>query len=303
MSADADMDSARKAVLAQLSPEEQAALAEDDLNEEDRAAVAKIAGEATGSDDDDEDRSDDAGAAAAGASESAAGADAGAVADDDEDPAPFKPQFKVDLPADLDDQIAALTAQETDLAKQMKDGDIELAEFLEKQKDISKQVAKLESKRDQAETFEEMNRQTAEQEWAWNIAKFKRQAKKADGIDYDADPDKFADFDGFVKAIASKKENADKDFQFFLTEAHKRVKALHGIAGKADPAPGDKPKPGKRTPPLEGLPKTLAQVPGGEGPGDVDGEFADLDKLDGMEYELALAKLSKEQRERYLQAA
>lgn len=301
----AELDADRKAVLDQLSPEERAALEEDDLSEDDRAAVAKIAGEDgddDGDDGDDDDDADDAGDDAAAAAKPAAVVEDAGADDEDDAPPAFKPQFKVDLPADLDDQLAALNAKEADLAAKMKEGEIELAEFLEQQKGIAREVAKLESKRDQAATFEEMNRQTAEQEWAWNVAKFKRQVKKTDGIDYDGDPEKMADFDTFVKAIASKKENEDKDFQFFLTEAHKRVKALYGIAG----APAPKPKAGDKTsrkPPLEGLPATLAQVPGGDGPGDVDGEFADLDKLEGLEYETALAAMTKAQRERYLAAA
>ncbi len=297
-----ELDADRKAVLSQLSPEEQAALAEDDLSEDDRAAVAAIAdGDDDEDDDGDDDDSEESGAAESAAAPAAEPA-AEEVADEDE-PAPFKPQFRVDLPPDLDDQIAALASQESDLAQQMKDGDIELAEFLAQQKEISKQVAKLESKREQAAIFEEMNRQTAEQEWSNAVTTFILKAKKSEGVDYRGDADLGSDFDNFVKVLASKPENANKDFNFFLTEAHKRVKALHGIAGKAEPKAETKADPKKRTPPVEGLPKTLAQVPGGDGPGDVDGEFADLDKMDGMDYELALAKMSKEQRERYLQAA
>lgn len=321
----AELDADRKAVLDQLSPEERAALEEDDLSPEDRAAVAKIAGaddESDDGDDGDDDGDDDAtDTRAAGKGEEGddkggkpdvkatdAAIPDGDGVDDDDAPAPFKPQFKVELPDDLDDQIAALNTQESDLAKQMKDGEIELAEFLEKQRDISKQVAKLESKRDQAQAFEEMNRQTLEQEWNWTVEKFFRKIRRDEGIDYRADKEKGGDFDLFVKTLASKPENQDKPFDWYLNEAHKRTKALHGIASKqaaADPAPRDKDgKPAKRTPPVKDLPATLANVPGGDGPGDVgDNEFADLDKLEGLEYETALASMSKEQRDRYLQAA
>lgn len=313
----AELDASRQAVLDQLSPEERAALEEDELSPEDRAAVAAIAGDGEDSDDEDgedeegEDSGDDAGvtdkAAAPAVKETQEEPATKGSGEDEDDPAPFKPQFKVDLPDDLDDQIAALNTKEAGLAQQMKDGDIELAEFLTQQKEIAKGLAKLEGLRDQAATFEEMNRQTLEQEWNWHVEKFFRKAKRDEGIDYREDKEKGGDFDLFVKTLAAKPENQDKPFDWYLTEAHKRTKALHGIGEKESTAQASKDrdgKPAKRTPPVKNLPATLANVAGGDGPGDVgDNEFADLDKLDGLEFETALASMTKEQRERYLQAA
>jgi hypothetical protein len=43
-------------------------------------------------------------------------------------------------------------------------------------------------------------------------------------------------------------------------------------------------------------PKTLAMIPGGEGPGDVDGEFADVLALEGLAYEQAIARMSSTER-------
>lgn len=322
MSADTDLDAARKLAMDQLSDEERAALEEDELSPEERAALKDIAGGDDDEDDEDGDGDEDGG-------DTSGSGEPGGIpgskppplankeepaphasdADTEDEPEPFKPQFKVELPEDLDDQIAALNTKEAELAQQMKDGDIEVADFLAQQKTIGKDLAKLEGLRDQAATFDEMNRQTLEQEWNWHVEKFFRKTKREEGIDYRDDKEKGGDFDLFVKTLAAKPENQDKPFDWYLTEAHKRTKALHGIADKtkADdtPKPADKDaKPGKRTPPVKNLPATLANVAGGDGPGDVgDNEFADLDKLDGLEYETALASLSKEQRQRYLQAA
>src|SRR3546814_18082157 len=47
---------------------------------------------------------------------------------------------------------------------------------------------------------------------------------------------------------------------------------------------------------------TLANVPGGAGPGDVVGEFANRDSLDGEELEAAIGRLTPAQRERYAKA-
>lgn len=182
-----------------------------------------------------------------------------------------------------------------------------MTEFLAQQRTVAKEIAKLESTRERAATFEEINAQSATQEWNWTVAQFLRKVKKNEGIDYAPDSVMGGDFDTFVKAVAARPENADKDFAFFLTEAHKRVKALHGIADKtvkpeAKPKPGD--KPAARKPGVKNLPADLAHVPGGDGPGDVgDDEYAALDKLEGLEYETALAAMPKAARERYLQAA
>jgi hypothetical protein len=40
-------------------------------------------------------------------------------------------------------------------------------------------------------------------------------------------------------------------------------------------------------------------VPGGDGPGDVEGEFAHLDALEGEALESAIAKMSPAQREKF----
>lgn len=321
MSTDAELDAARKLAMEQLTDEERAAMA-DDLSDDEKAALKAIAGD---DDDDKSDDGDDGGdddgddVAAAGSGEP--GGVPGAVpaplanktdpaphasdatTEDEIAPLPFKPQFKLDLPPDLDDQITALSAKESELAKQMKDGEIDVAEFLAQQNTVARERAALEAKRDQAATFEEMNRQTAEQEWHWTVAQFKARVKRAEGIDYAGNAEQDADLDTFVKAIASKPENADKDFSFFLTEAHKRVKALHGI-GAAPAAKEDPPPKPRKAANAAAVPVTLASVPGGDGPGDVgNDEFAALDKLDGLEYETALARMTKEQRDRYLQSA
>jgi hypothetical protein len=98
--------------------------------------------------------------------------------------------------------------------------------------------------------------------------------------------------------------------EWFLTEAHRRVRALHGLDALAAKAPTAEEKPAEakpaepkpvpsRKPPIDAAPKTLAHVPGGPGPGDVGSEFADVLSLDGMEFEQAIARMTPAQRERF----
>jgi hypothetical protein len=146
-----------------------------------------------------------------------------------------------------------------------------------------------------------MTTQTAQSQWQTEINKAIARAAKEDGIDYRTDQAKANDWDQFVRILAARPEHSDKPMDWFLAEAHKRVMALHGVAkGPATPADPVADAKNKRKPPIGAVPKTLAQVPGSDGPGDVASEFADVDSLDGWELEQAIARMSPAQRAKYL---
>ena len=173
--------------------------------------------------------------------------------------------------------------------------------------------------RAKAEISQEMNAQTAEQLWTHAVNQFMdstaRLSEAAGGIDYRKDTEKWSDLDGFVRSLAARNEYAHQSMDWFLEEAHKRVLALHGMSAAAKTSASESSSEAKpalkamnrnpidRKPPLDIAPKTLAMVPGGEGPGDVDGEFADVLALEGLAYEQAIARMSPTERERFLRAA
>jgi hypothetical protein len=339
MSANEDYD--REAGLANLTDEERAALAEDDLSPEEKAALQEIAGEdgedGDGGEDEDEDGDDDAGdgegdgddtsaatdagtADAAPDGATAAAAPKGAAAADTEDHGDeegddderVRHVYHAELPEDFDDRVKALGDAEAELAAKFKAGDVEADEFMQESRRLVRERNQLDGLRMKAEMATEMNQQAAAAAWEESVGRFMRRVKKDEGIDYVADEAKCNDLDVFVKALSAKPENADKSFSWFLEQAHKATKALHGVGDKpaggkgATPAAKADGKPDAkqvRKPPVDKIPKTVAHVPGGDGPGDVGDEFAELDSLDGDEYERALAKLSPAQRERYLAAA
>ena len=111
---------------------------------------------------------------------------------------------------------------------------------------------------------------------------------------------KAADLDGFVRALAGNPEHDDKSLKWFLRRAHRRVWRCTASRPANLPPHGEgrrKPARGPRHPDLSAVPKTLAGVPGSDGPGDLDGdEFSELDKLEGEAYDEAYAKLSKASR-------
>jgi hypothetical protein len=114
-------------------------------------------------------------------------------------------------------------------------------------------------------------------------------------VDYRTDLAKQRDLDFFIRALANDASNDNRPMVWFMDEAHRRVKVLHGLSGLST----REQQTAKRKPPVQDLPRTLADVPGSDGPGDVAGEFADIDRLDGFELEAALAKMSPAQREKY----
>lgn len=321
MSKDQEYD--RDAALANLTDEERAALEDDELSPEEKAAIEDIAGEDEGDDDDgdedldaDDEGTDDDGvedaeekkaAAPAKKAEEAKGDESAEAedeaGDDDEDIDEVNSRYQVNLPEDFGDQVKALDERETEIAKKFKAGEIEADEFISENKVIASERAKLDRVATKAEIANEMGEQNAAHEWQRKVNALIRDAKEKEGIDYNK-PLLNAALDKAIKDLAAAPENTDKPMSFFLKEAHKQVKAELGI-GKTEAKPTEKPagKAKGRKPDVSNLPATLANVPGGDGPGDVGGEFVDIDKLDGLAYEQALAKMTPAQRERYLAAA
>lgn len=284
-----------------MTPEERAAIEDNEYSPEELAAMKGIAGD-DDSDDDDED--DDQPAAEQKPAEEKAD-EPPAVEESADSPAPekdegeFKPRYKAELPADFADQVSALNTEMSGLAQQLRDGDIDFDEYNTKQGELLAKRDELNAVKLKADIAADMGAQNVEQEWEFTVKRFVKATAKSDGIDYSKDAAKQKDLDLFVKALASENGNANQSFDWFLAEAHKRVKALHGIAAKKSEDPE---KPNRKTP-VNDIPKTLAQVPGGDGPGDVSDEFSNLDGLEGLALEDAIAKMSPAQRERYLQAA
>lgn len=330
------MSAMDKDLAATLTPEELEAINSTDENttpnEEDKAALKALADQHVDDDKDDDD-DDDKGdpnaapvegkpdakekAAAQNDDDTKAGDDKGKQEQANEPAAQetatkretFVPRYKAELPANYKETLAELAANEAALKQKFKDGEIEFDEFEEARAVIFEERSRLEKSAWKAEISQEMNAQTAEQQWETTVNGYLNSVKTE--IDYLKDAEKAADFDQFVKVLAANPANQDKSMEWFLQEGHRRVKVLHGI--ESAPVKGDKQdtttqkddkagKPNSRKPPLDAAPKNLSQVPGSDGPGDVQDEFSDIDRLEGEAFEAALAKLTPAQRERYLQA-
>jgi hypothetical protein len=292
--------------LATLSPEELEAIKDEPTSPEDLKALQDIAGA-----DDDTDEDDDGGdpnevldadgnpvavapaAVAPGTEPAASAADPVTAAAPAPAPSPIKSEYVAKLPDDFEAKLTSVNEQEDAIWAKFETGDIAKEDMQRELRALESQRTELSALKLKAEISQEMSAQSAQATWQNQINSFMAEAAKpaSGGVDYKTDTVKAADLDVFVKTLAQKPENADKSGEWFLQEAHKRVMALYDIK-PAGAAPTPKPAPAPRTNPLAAAPKTLAQVPGGDGPGDVGGEFVHLDALDGTALEDALKALS-----------
>lgn len=304
-----------------MTEEERAGITGEGLSEADKSALAAVAGEGNGDNDDpdggdDQTASDKPAAAAEGGDQGgdqggekggeapAAAAAAPASAETPTataQPDPVIPVYKVDLPADYKERVEANKQAKDAAWAEFDSGDLTREELQSK---LSKLDAEAQELRDlglQAKIASDMTAQTAEQQWQRAIQRNMAEFAKPEqgGIDYAKDEGKRADLDQFVRALGNDPKNEDKSMDWFLQEAHKRVRALHGLT--EPPKPRDTPAAAndRRKPDLKALPANLSQVPGGDGPGDVAGEFADVDGLEGQDLEDAIARMTPAQRERY----
>lgn len=293
--------------LARLGPEERAAL-EADLSddekkladgaegviEDDAEATAKAAAEKAAA---------DKAAADKAAAEKAAAEASGTTAQPPPDAPPAEESpFVVPYQARATDP-AKVDAELKKLQEQYDAGELTLADMLTKRDAINRAVIKDELSVEHAD-------QTREALWFNEVDRF---VESNPGY---KNATLYRALDAEIKAIAAEKDKEGKlvhaglsDRQL-LTLAHDNlVKA--GAAGAAKPAAATdadkiKAKAAERAPDTSSVPTTLAHTPPAA-PGDEGGEFSSIDKLiasgDSAAAELAIAKMSKEQQERYLQGA
>lgn len=303
---------------ATLSDEELAAIRGDDLSDEERDLLQSVAGDGDDGDDDDEgehaddDGDDDDGSGATDGDQDG-DADSATVAAADTDSSTAQPpasqrqsaasyQAAV-LPADFQEQISATQDAQRDLLQRFQDGELDASEYVAELSKITEQRDALMAAKIKAEISQEIAEQASAREWQQAVHHFIDRVAKDEQVDYRTDASRARDLDTFVKVLANDPENAQQSSEWFLQEAHKLVNARRGVvtAKKDDPSP-PKERPAPRKPDLKAVPKTLAHVPGSDGPGDVGDEFVNVDALEGLDLESAIARMTPAQREKYARA-
>ncbi|OFZ67386.1 MAG: hypothetical protein A2V79_09245 [Betaproteobacteria bacterium RBG_16_56_24] len=272
-----------------LSDEERAAIAEP---QDDPEALLRTAG-------DDADDADDTDAGAGDVKPVVDKALADSSAESKPSLSEFEHQYQVAPIEDYDGKVAALAVQKSELRTKFKEGDLDIDEY-EAQKDVLvAQEQQLREQKLKVEIASEQNAQTAKARWDWEQDRFFSDEKNT------LYKDKYllAAFDAAVRDLGADAANADKKGAWFLQEADKIVRSR--FTGKPAEQPKDERKPdGSRKPDLSLVPKSLGGLPAAELPdtGGVD-EFAHIDRLDGVDYENAVAALSPVERERFRRSA
>lgn len=293
-----------------LSDEELSAINGDDLSDEDRDLLQLVAGDGDDGDDDDEDDDepsdevgddDDQDGDADPETIAAANADSAAAQPPASERQPAASYQAAVLPADFQEQISATHTAQSDLLQRFQEGDLEVSEYVAELSKITEMRDALMAAKIKAEISHEMEEQASAREWQQAVHRFLDRVAKSEQVDYRTDAARARDLDTFVKVLANDPENAQQSSEWFLQEAHKLVNARRGgtvTATKDDP----RPRPAPRKPDLKAVPKTLAHVPGSDGPGDVSDEFGNVDALDGLDLESAIARMTPAQREKYARA-
>jgi chemotaxis protein histidine kinase CheA len=205
--------------------------------------------------------------------------------------------YRAELPADYDAQVKANRDAVAAARAKFNEGELEQAELDAELDRLQDQRDTLRDMKTRATMSAEMQAQSAQQAWNSTISGFLDDVAKNPAlgiVDYRQDKAKQADLDAMVRALGAAQGNEHKPMRWFLGEGHRRVVALHGIPTTKKPADV------QRKPDASAVVTNLADVPGGAGDADpVSDEFAELDKLTGLDYERALAGMSEEKRDRY----
>lgn len=293
---------ADKAVLDDIS--ERRALGEDvfgDGDDEAALAAAAAAAENGAADDADEkadgdEKADEVEAAGddAAKEEKAEGAEAGKeekaaeIEVETVEPEPVQ-QFRTVSKEEFETQRKALRTEKNEAFKKLSAGEITEDQYLDIQDRVDDSLMELTSQRALLEANEQ-NRLNAQQA---KLSQIRADAKKAGLIDY-GDADTAQEFDAALQFVAAVKSNAGLGFDALADKAHEMVLAQRGIAAKkpdAQPEPGRKPPKAPIT--LSGLP--AAATPNGNG-----GVGEQLSRLDGLDFQDAVGRMSKSQRDAWL---
>lgn len=289
--------------LAGLGPEEIKALKGDDAGDndttdDDAAGSTDATNDSTGTDDDDD--------GAGGNDNSAAAAAAETTAENKDEPAAkpdlreFQAELAVNPVENYDEKMKGISDQRNDLATKLKDGAIELEEYLTKDRELQTEETDLRIQQKTADNNALQNLKIAEQRWMWQQEQFFEAEKNS----IYKDPIMESALNTAVKNLASDPANANHTGMWFLTEGDRLVRERFNLGKPTEGGNGGdgKDKGGKdsRKPDLSEIPPTLGSLPAAEVTDTGTDEFSYLDKLSGMDLEAALARLTPEQTDRYL---
>ena len=205
-----------------------------------------------------------------------------------------RPVFEApDVPADVDDQIAAAKLAKIKLAEKFDEGEITAVEYAKQTEELNDFQRELENKRFKAQLAAESQQSRELDSWEETCSDFLSAHPEISKskLRYDS-------FDYAVRLVTGDQANAaltgdqqlEKAYQTWVTELGIQVEQPAQSGAKPDPR---KPK----------VVPNIGSLPAAQANDTDDGKFAYLDRLadsDPLKYEATLAKLSDADREAYL---
>ena len=239
---------------------------------------------------------DDPAAAAQAASDDQEGDDQGDGAETKEEfTTQPKPLFNAELPADIQAQRTAIDEKEDALDRQFDEGDITFSEHKKALREINQQRNALDRAELKAELAAEAYQTQIDNSWQASQTAF-----------FSAHPEINTANDVQMTALdhlvrQETKAVLDKGGVIGVPELERAYAKFKQAFNIADSAPKQAKAPSAKN---EGVvPPNLGKLPAATANDTDDGKFAHLDRLEGVAFEDALAKLSDAQRDEYLRSA
>lgn len=225
-------------------------------------------------------------------------------------PADVVPDMRLAGPEDYEGRMKALDERSDVVLKKFEDGEISSQDMMKETRAIERERTELIVHQANAIASVAMTEKAAKNRWDVEQEIFFEAHKE-----YNEDHILRSALNAAVVSIARAPENGNRTGTWVLEQAHKEIQkrfASQTQSPKTEAAPAGTPPAATdavrkteagRRPDLKAVPKTLSNLPPAGDAETGSSEFANLDGLEGLDFENALAKLSPDQQARYLKSA
>lgn len=200
-------------------------------------------------------------------------------------------------PEKYKERMDALKVEREEITRKFSDGEVTLEEKEREQDRIEEDRHNLRSAQQRAEIQNDAFQAQVAVSWRESQQTFFKS-----NPEYGKNRTLLSAFDAYVREEGANPDNSNRNGDWFLQRAHERVQEDLVVLG-VKPAAAVKPVVVPRAKPnLSTVPKTLGALPAAQGSEiGANAEFANIDKLSGIDLENALARLTPDQERRYLQ--
>ena len=239
----------------------------------------------------------------------AVAAEEDAVEEEYAPPPPSTDSFRAQLaargiPENYEDQLHETNEAIEALDAQLAESEIDYATHAKQNRTLTSTLSELAAMKREAEFVVGNNEVMADQHWNWEVDRF------VDENDQFKNPVVYGALRGALEELYADEANTGNPYRWFLREAATSVRDAFNLDTPAIPASegtkGDEVRRAEQIQadrkgnPQDPPPKTLGAIPAAAETEESTDEFAQIDKLEGMDLEAALAKMPKSKSDQYL---